>query len=279
MKRGALFLMLAAISFPAYSGPAMEALKNWKLRAQNANQTELGTAEGYLHPESIANGLGVYGNPAASLSIRNVTGAYGSPTGALSAYNPAATAPPIIRAYAWPYSWAYVTKNKNITSNDTYFSGLIDPDELIAYFASHEDEYLDGPNLTPFVSGWSMPLEIFCKRGTTKSYTFTDRDTIYAQFGAGNAGNADLDGPFSVALYVDGKRVYQAAITRALTVGDFLIRSDCSFGPLTPGIHTVTVEVDSGRQVNELFETDNRYTRTIRVDRSSAAGAVWTLYE
>jgi kumamolisin len=124
-----------------------------------------------------------------------------------------------------------------------------------------------GPNLTPYQpAGWSDKLVISNSTGTsTDSTNLQPTDTLYLDWAVTNTGNTATALTFYTALYVDGVLTQTWSVDPPLNPGAYSSISDYSIGSLSPGTHTIRVNVDSTNTVGESNESDNQYTKTITV--------------
>jgi CARDB len=124
------------------------------------------------------------------------------------------------------------------------------------------------PDLVPYQpSGWSGSLVLSTSSTqTTDSPTFTMSDDIYCDVSVTNLGTLPVLSTYSLQLLLDGVSV------RSLTDPNDLLPSWNStwVGRLlvskpSPGLHTVTLNIDTGNQVVESNESNNTVTKTFSV--------------
>jgi len=123
------------------------------------------------------------------------------------------------------------------------------------------------PNLTPFQpNGWSAPVVASTSpAGTTDTPLFTTADSVYVAWALINNGTASAGPGMSIYVYLDGAivRPYQTADT--LDPYWYYADTGIALGTLSPGMHTVALVGDSTNAIAESDESDNRYTKSIRV--------------
>jgi len=122
-------------------------------------------------------------------------------------------------------------------------------------------------DLVPFKpSGWAAPLTIAkAKKGTSsKADKFKENDTLYVNW-AVKCATKDISNTFRTVLYVDGKSVATWR-TDSLKADYYVSGTDYQIGNLSPGLHTITVGADTTGAIDESSETNNTYSRTIRVE-------------
>jgi len=132
------------------------------------------------------------------------------------------------------------------------------------------------PNLTPSTpSGWSGKIVIAKTTGVTSDGSdFTTGDTLYANWGIANVGNAATGAGFYNTLYLDDAVVEAPFYGSSLASGINASKQDISLGKLTAGPHTIKIKADSGLSISESDETDNEYSKTITVSDGKFSLAV-----
>lgn len=134
------------------------------------------------------------------------------------------------------------------------------------------------PNLRPHQPReWSDRIVVSNEKGThSDSPLLWDKDDLYVDFAAINAGPGSVTEPFRVELFVDGRLAQTFESERSssspLMSDYFTSWSDYWIGRLSAGTHTLKIVVDSEDSVSESNERDNEYSRTVTVRQSSASG-------
>ncbi|MCH7907068.1 MAG: hypothetical protein IIB26_06535, partial [Chloroflexi bacterium] len=124
---------------------------------------------------------------------------------------------------------------------------------------------LSRPNLAPYLpADWDAPLLM---RGTGSGATVEGRVGHVSAFTAGlvdyaitNASPVASMNSFSVRLLLDGVLVDQSTFTAGGAGGVWIVDVAVPANLLTPGIHTLTLEIDPLGEVTESDETDNSFT-------------------
>ncbi len=128
-------------------------------------------------------------------------------------------------------------------------------------------------NLTPYTPpGWSQRIVVSTAAGNnTDAAQFLTTNTLFVDFGVANNGGAATAAAFTTELYVDGVLRTTATNNPALAPNGVFQSVDFNIGTLTAGFHTLRVKTDAGSSIAEADETDNEFTRTIRVVNAAAA--------
>src|SRR5581483_9470883 len=123
------------------------------------------------------------------------------------------------------------------------------------------------PDLTPFTpNGWDGPIVVAtAPGGTTDAGTLTTGDTLYVDWAVLNQGTVSITTPFQVDLLLDGNLVNSWSAGLPLDPRFYTHVNDYSLGQLPAGTHTLTLVADSGDQVAESDETNNRFSYTFSV--------------
>ena len=123
------------------------------------------------------------------------------------------------------------------------------------------------PNLAPYQpAGWSDKIAISTNAGaTTDSPSPTTADTLYAAWAVANSGTATVSNSFSTTLSVDG--VLRGTWTNPppLAPSSYVSITNLLIGTLNVGLHTVTLETDTGSTVSESSESDNSYIKLVAI--------------
>jgi|GEM_PF-3107470 len=128
------------------------------------------------------------------------------------------------------------------------------------------------PDITFFTpTGWSGPAVLSTTPGTTtSSATFTDTDTLYLDFAVINAGGDMPSGGISVRATLDGSiPISVPTPLPGLSSGDTDLKLDSTLGPLTPGNHTILIELDHINSITEQSETNNSLLLQFAVESSA----------
>lgn len=135
------------------------------------------------------------------------------------------------------------------------------------------------PNLAPFTpSGWINPIVVSNKSGTsTDDSPLTQIDTIYVDWAAINSGNAATAARFYTRLLLDGVGRGSWYVDPPLNPDYYVYVTDFSLGQLSPGDHTIRIELDSTGAIAEDSETDNACQRTITIQvvPGQIGGTTW----
>jgi hypothetical protein len=117
---------------------------------------------------------------------------------------------------------------------------------------------------------WSDRLVISTVPGTsTDAPTVTSADTLYIDWFVMNYGPAPTAGEFSARLKLDGNVVSGSNRIYPGPLGQFqgsAVEDAVVPGPLAPGLHTLTLEIDYANAVTEADEGNNTYSRTFVVE-------------
>ena len=126
------------------------------------------------------------------------------------------------------------------------------------------------PNLVPYLpSGWSDKIVVSNVTGsTTDSGPLSTADTLYVNFAVLNNSTVDINSQFYAALYVDGG-LRTSWYWNSLAANHYGYVTDYPIGTLSAGTHTIKVVADSTGSINESYESDNEYTKTIMVQAQS----------
>jgi hypothetical protein len=123
------------------------------------------------------------------------------------------------------------------------------------------------PNLTPYKpAGWSSKIVATHKQGAKVDSKLYSGYMIYVDWAVANLGNADITKKFYVRLYVDGVRKKTWSAT-SLKKSNYLYLLGYPIGGLSPGSHRLQIVADVPNRVKESRETDNQYSRSVRVHR------------
>jgi len=134
------------------------------------------------------------------------------------------------------------------------------------------------PNLTPYQpSGWSDKIVVTNTTGCTPntcqdSSSLSKTDTLYGNWAVLNDSDTDINTRFYVDLYVDGTSV-DSWFVDSLPAHYFIYVTDSSIGSLGSGPHDIKIVADSQGAIDEADETDNEYTKTIKVRGNISSGA------
>ena len=125
----------------------------------------------------------------------------------------------------------------------------------------------DSPNLRLYQPrGWSDAIVVSNRQGDnvdTLGLKVTDR--LYVDFAVINDGGSRLTEPFRIDLHLDGRLRKSFDVEPPLDPRSYRFREDYVIRRLGPGIHTLRIVADAGESVSESDESDNEYTRSIRV--------------
>ena len=123
-----------------------------------------------------------------------------------------------------------------------------------------------GPNLTPFQPpGWSDKIVVTrTNGGIIDSPNLLSTDTLWADWGIINSGNANASIPFVVAFYIDGVSNQSTSIG-FLNQNSYYYVTGIYLGSLSPGSHAISVTADATHVETGDNESDNTYTKTILV--------------
>ncbi len=121
------------------------------------------------------------------------------------------------------------------------------------------------PDLAPATpTGWSGPIVVSTQRGTTtSSATITSVDEVFVDYAWTNQGAADATN-FNINIAIDGAMPTSIPVT-GLMSGATASLEDVAAGNLAPGLHTISLTVDSNDDVSERIETNNELTSTFSV--------------
>jgi len=168
-------------------------------------------------------------------------------------------------AGSWPVSYSYSTNPSTTTprSGSINFTG-----SLTTGFTVNQDASPTGnlPNMAPYQApNWSAPIVASTTPGSqTDTPLFTTADNIYVQWAIINNGSALAANTVYSDLYLDGTLVgsYPASggFAPGASFSDF-----AALGNLSAGMHTIALITDSTNAIAESDESDNRYTKSIRV--------------
>lgn len=123
------------------------------------------------------------------------------------------------------------------------------------------------PNLAPYQApGWSDKIVISTNAGAiTDSSSPTSADTLYAAWAVANIGTATVSNSFSTTLTVDGGLRGAWTNPPPLAASSYVSITNLLIGTLGVGLHTVTLETDTGSTVSESSESDNAYTKLVAI--------------
>jgi hypothetical protein len=124
------------------------------------------------------------------------------------------------------------------------------------------------PDLIPYrPSGWSEAVVVSTVAGTQQnSGTITSSDTLYVSWAVQNDGNAPTSETFYSDLYLDGTLLQRWHSDPPLAAGSYVYVADFSFGPLSPGTHTLILVSDETATAGP----SSTYTKTFTVGTSGA---------
>ena len=127
------------------------------------------------------------------------------------------------------------------------------------------------PNITKYQpAGWANSIVVSKVPGTgTDAASLSSTDILYIDWAIINNGLAPTSTGFYTRLRIDGAIVYAWYTNPPLNVGASTGYQDFGVAPLANGVHTITIEADYDNAVNESYEFDNVFSRTIRVGRST----------
>lgn len=128
-----------------------------------------------------------------------------------------------------------------------------------------------GPNLVPYKpADWPDVLVVYPKEGwDINDHSLYTTDDLYLDCAIANIGN-DSAQNFHVALYIDGVLELAWLKRNAAKPNWYYWWKRINIGQLSAGTHELKLVVDSDREVVELNESDNAYTRTIEVKEAAA---------
>ena len=122
---------------------------------------------------------------------------------------------------------------------------------------------LVAPNISPIVpEGWSDSLVGNILRGSRSTGYLASEDTTYISFAFANTGLADVEGPFSLQLLLDGQPLQQWTLSGGLPTGTWFPVEDLPLFMEEEGDYTLAVDLDCLGQVAESNEGDNLDSRT-----------------
>ncbi|SVD49064.1 uncharacterized protein METZ01_LOCUS401918, partial [marine metagenome] len=115
------------------------------------------------------------------------------------------------------------------------------------------------------MDGWSSPLIVASSAGATKSSVIEQDGQIFITWAITNSGTESANTPFSIDLLVDGIPVERWS-SKGLFVEEVQSVKDWDLLPtrtlLTPGIHTISLVVDSTSYVKNNDSTASTYSST-----------------
>lgn len=135
------------------------------------------------------------------------------------------------------------------------------------------------PNLQPDRAGawWDDRLVVATLSNSTRDddYLYAT-DDLYATFSVRNTGGVSA-AVANVKLYLDGADITPASGIQTTVLGaDNTFTYSSLLGKLAVGAHTLRIVIDPGNSVDEGFETDNEYVKTIVVSAlGSVSGVEW----
>ena len=135
------------------------------------------------------------------------------------------------------------------------------------FTVSQEAQGSGKPNLMPYKpSAWSDKIVVSNFPGrTTDSSSLKTTDSLYVSWAAANMGSADILNRFFISLYVDRK--FEASwYVDSCKANYYAHVNDYAIGMLGAGTHTVRIIADSNGDIVESDETDNEYSKTIKVE-------------
>jgi len=129
--------------------------------------------------------------------------------------------------------------------------------------------------LTTYIpGGWEGPLILSMTKGTFFSSALNNSGMIYADWAIINSSDVDAIGSFYVGIAVDGQLIDSWQID-SLSAGYYIPLQDANLGFLTPGEHTVTLELDPADSISERDESNNIHTIVVNVvDTEEPTGSV-----
>jgi hypothetical protein len=131
------------------------------------------------------------------------------------------------------------------------------------------------PNLTPYQPPGASDRIVVTKTqcgGMVDDGPLYTTDTLYLAFWVINNGTASSTTNAGMSIYLDGQLIHTNVIG-PLQVSQTANCCACvSIGPLSVGTHTVKIVVDTGNTIDESNESDNEYTKTIKVNVSMGSG-------
>ncbi|HMO85361.1 MAG TPA: CARDB domain-containing protein, partial [Lacipirellulaceae bacterium] len=122
------------------------------------------------------------------------------------------------------------------------------------------------PNLQPNQpAGWSGPLVVTRTTGTTVDDAgLLSTEPLYVDWSILNVGTAATSGATTARLYVDDV-LRAVTVVPQLSAGIGSRELDLPLGPLSTGIHTLTLVVDEENLVLESSNGDNSYQRIVTI--------------
>jgi hypothetical protein len=145
----------------------------------------------------------------------------------------------------------------------TFASGVDVPYQLIFRCYS-----FGTPDLAPYQpNGWSDSLVISTSSTqTTDATTITSSDDVYCNVSVANYGSLPVLSTYSLQVLLDGVSVRSLIDPNdnlpgwySWWLGRLLVSHP------SPGLHTVTVQIDTGNEVTEANESNNTITKTFTV--------------
>ncbi len=126
------------------------------------------------------------------------------------------------------------------------------------------------PNLIHYQPpGWSNPLVVSNKKSThTDSSLLISTDTLFVDWAVSNIGTGATEQRYSVKLLLDDKEVTSWFIEPPHTPNFYSFVEDLELHSLSAGTHILTLIADSTSEIAESNETNNVFTKKIRVDVS-----------
>ncbi len=123
-------------------------------------------------------------------------------------------------------------------------------------------------DLTPYQpTGWSDKLVLSTVTGTTTdATTITTDNTVYLDWAYINQGEGATDSAYRTRLLLDGEVIKSWRRESPLDPNTFSSIRDIDLGKLSPGTHTVRLEVDYENSQEESNENNNIFERTFTVE-------------
>jgi hypothetical protein len=131
---------------------------------------------------------------------------------------------------------------------------------------------MDLANLTPYTpAGWSDGIVAAIVPGSTvDAAVIHDNQDIYVSWAILNgATNGDINVRFYTQLYLDGT-LNQTWNTDGLLADFYTYVTNYNLGKLSQGTHTLRIDTDTTRVVNESNENDNSYTKTLTITSTNS---------
>ena len=123
------------------------------------------------------------------------------------------------------------------------------------------------PNLRPHrPGGWSDTVVVSNRQGdNVDTLGLEVSDRLYVDFAVINSGSSPVTNPFRIDLFIDGQLWQTFDVSPPLNPQIYRFREDYPIGRLGVGTHTLRIVSDAEDSVSESDESDNEYTKTIRI--------------